>query len=634
MPNSQAESPNAADSADALVLAGLDAHRAGRLDDAAAHYARALRSDPRHADALNLSGALAFTQGRFDEAVRLIGKAVRANPEHLDAQLNLAEASEAAGRRPEAIAACAQVLAIAPDHAEAHARLALLHASDGATRAALGHARLALLLDPDSVEALCGRGLAFKHLRRFEEADAAYLRALELAPDDLRALTGRAALLRDTEFVEEPLRLYRRSVELRPNDPSLLGSLAALMEIGGDVAGALKVFGQALKLAPSSAELAFARGRCLRDVGRFDEARAVFESVAAAHPKYAPVLLALTRIKQLDDTPARRKQLTRIIGEAALPTRHRIQAGFALGEVLDRARDHDGAFARFAEANALYTKHNASTGLCFVPGELDAHVEQIDRELARDYATDTAGWGNASDLPVFVVGMPRSGTTLVEQICASHSQVAGLGELRGIQFIARAIATRNAGRSRVGEFDADFSRAEADRHLATLARLAGGAVRAVDKTPFNLMRLGLIGAMYPNARIIWIRRDPRDVVVSNHTMYFGQGNVYSTDLANCADATRQIERMGRSWQRETPLRMLEIGYEDLVADLEGHSRRIIDFLGLEWEPGVLDFHHTERHVDTPSSWQVRQPIYSSSVGRWRRFEKHLGPALEVLGLAG
>jgi hypothetical protein len=144
------------------------------------------------------------------------------------------------------------------------------------------------------------------------------------------------------------------------------------------------------------------------------------------------------------------------------------------------------------------------------------------------------------------------------------------------------------------------------------------------------MRLGLIGALFPNARVIWCRRDPRDVVVSNHTMYFGQGNLYSTSQSDCAYFVRQIDRVGECWLRESNMKILPIVYEDLAADIESHARKMIDFLGLAWEPACLEYYKTDRLVDTPSTWQVRQPVYTSSIGRWRRYEKHLGPMLEAL----
>lgn len=613
-----------------LVDAGLQHHLAGELDKAQALYNQALRADPDSADALNLSGAIAFTSKRIDDAIRLIGKAIRLKPTHLDAHLNLAEAFETAGRRQEAIETCQKAFVVAPDFAECHARLARLQAADGAYGLALAHARVALALDSQSVEALCARGLAFGRLGKFTEADEAYAEALKLEPDSLLALTGRGQFLVERDFVTEPLELYLRAVALRPNDPALLSSTASLLELDGDILGAQAMFRRALEQAPQSAELRFSLGRCLRDNGKFDEAEQLFNEILAKNPKYSPALLGLARIKKLEDTPDQRNRLARLLADKGAPARHRVQAGFALGEVLDKAEDYDGAFANFSTANALYLQHRISKGEVFSRNDLRARIDVIDDHLAAEYAGDTAGWGNPTELPVFVVGLPRSGTTLIEQICASHSQVRGLGEMKDIQLAARTIAEHNAGRHRIGDWDADFARREADRHLGMLEASAQGALRAVDKTPLNLMRLGVIGAMYPNARVIWCRRDPRDVVVSNHTLFFGAGNLFSTDQSDCAYAVRQTDRLGHIWRKHSKLRILEVGYEDLVADLDTHVRRITDFLELDWEPQCLNFHQTERHVDTPSSWQVRQPIYSSSVGRWRRFEKHLDPMLRTL----
>ncbi len=612
------------------MLAGLDAHRAARLDDAMTLYQRALAAAPNHPDALNLSGAIAFAQGRNDDAIRLIAKAIRVKPDLFDGHLNLAEAYEAAGRSREAIAACHTLLAIAPDFADGHARLARLLAAGTTTPLALAHARVALALDPTSVEALCGRALALVAQRRLVDADQAYAAALALDPDDLRVLTGYAALKRDTDFLPEAQALYRRALALRPGDAAMMASLAGLIELDGKIAEARDLFQTAIEIDPQSAEIRFSYGRCLRDTGNFDGAAGVFADTVARHPKYGPALMALVRMKRLADTPAQRKTLGRIASETGLPPRHRVQAAFAHGELLDRAGDYDAAFARFAEANAIHIRARHAAGEKFYPEELTAQIDLIETKWAREYAEDTGGWGNPTELPVFVVGLPRSGTTLVEQICASHSQVAGLGELRAIQRATRNLAALNEGRERLAEWDGAAARAEADSHLASLQARAPGMARAVDKNPYNLMRLGTVAALFPRARVIRCRRDLRDIGVSHHTMFFGQGNNHSNDLGDCGFAVRAIDGVGAIWQRHLKLDIIDVVYEDLVADLEPHVRRIIDFLGLPWEDACLDFHQTERHVNTPSSWQVRQPVYSSSVGRWRRFEKHLGPMLAEL----
>jgi tetratricopeptide (TPR) repeat protein len=616
-----------------FLRAGLDAHRAGRFDAAEQFYARVLRVLPDHPDALTLSGALALARGRKDEAIRLTRRAIKKHPGHLDAYLHLAEALETSGRAPEAIAVCRKALDRAPQFAKGHSRLAKLLADAGDNVGAVDHAKAALAVIPRSVEALCALGLGSRRLGQMSAAEDAYREALRIAPADVAALAGYAAFLNEVDRTSDAAEFYRLALERLPNHPLLLGGLARVFERDDDMAAALALYENALVSAPGSADLLHRRGCCLRDLGDFDGAAAAFDKALAAAPDHAPTFLALARLKRLDDTPGVRDRLARIVSAPARGTRNPIEAGFALGVLLDSAGEPDAAFVRFAEANALHKATREAVGQRFDRTAMAAIVEAADLGLAAEYANETAGWGNPTAAPVFVVGMPRSGTTLVEQICASHSRVAGAGELRAINHISQRIRAHNAGLEHPGLWDADFSRAQADTHAAELQRLGAGALRVIDKTPANLMQLGLIGALYPNARVIWCRRDARDIVVSNHLTYFVRGNLSSTDLADCAFATRWIERLGEIWKRELKLPILEVVYEDLVADPEVHARRLIDFLGLDWEPACLDFQATSRTVTTPSSWQVRQPLYSSSIGRWRRYETHLGPMLAALAEA-
>lgn len=622
--------PGQPSNADQLVAAGLEQHRAGNIQAADGLYAQALRARPDHADALNLGGAAAFALGRTQDAIRLIGRAIKAAPNHKDAYLNLAEALERAERTPEAIKACHDALALAPDFSDAYARLAWLNANAGFYDMAIAFSRVALGLDPGSVQALCARGAALWRLQKIGEAEDAYRAALDIAPQDLPSLTGLGVVLCETDRTAEAEELYRRALAVKPDDSGILGGLGRVAEVSGDIDGALAFYDRANQSSAGSVVILYNRGRCLRDAGRFDEAEAAFNEVLSVEPQHAPSLYALMRMKRLENGPNTQKRLARLISDSARPAMHRIQAGFAAGELLDNAGDSDAAFRRFSEANALYARTREARGERFDGLELRNMVDLIVNRLAREYARDATGWGNPSETPVFVVGMPRSGTTLVEQICASHSEVFGAGELKWIQTVAAKIAKRNEGRARVAEWDGTFARSIADGVLKDLERLGNGARRVVDKSPLNIMRLGLIGALFPNARVIWCRRDLRDVVVSNHTMYFGQGNVYSTSQADCAYFATQVERLGECWLRDSKLKILELRYESLVSDLEGHVRQIIDFLGVPWEPGCLEFYKTDRHVQTPSSWQVRQPVYTRSVGRWRRFEKHLGPMLAAL----
>jgi hypothetical protein len=240
--------------------------------------------------------------------------------------------------------------------------------------------------------------------------------------------------------------------------------------------------------------------------------------------------------------------------------------------------------------------------------------------------------GGASELPVFIVGMPRSGTTLTEQIAASHSRIFGAGELPDIGWIADTLAGGGKREVAARRADADLASRLGHRHLLRLRELGGEAVRVIDKMPDNVLHLGLIAQLYPGARVIFCTRDARDISISCYFQLFAEGlHPFSYDLADCGRRTAEVNRLISHWRQALPLRWHEVNYEAMVRDLEGESRRLIAFLGLQWEPGCLEFHRTERTVTTISHWQVRQPIYTRSVGRWRHYRKHLQPLFEVLG---
>lgn len=614
---------------DDLVLEGLAHHQVGRLTEAKACYAQALAKAPGHADALNLSGAVAFALGDHAAAIRLIGRSVEARPEFLDAYLNLAEVFEAVGRQDEAVDICREALRLAPDFAEGHARLARLFSRGSNPGRALPHSRVALALDPDSSEALAAAGLAFRRTKRFAEAEQHFTRALALAPQEVSILADAAALLNELDRPAEAETLYRRALDVEPQALNVLMALGEILEREGAIADALAIYDRALEVNPKSASILVRRGACLRDEGDFPGAEAACRQALALDRDHTPASLVLMRINRLEGAPTEIKRLTRLATDLRQPTTNRVQAGFVLGDLADRSGDPDTAFGHYASVNKLYREHRTRNGQVFDREALQSQVEVAGARIP-EYVNNTGAWGHSTDQPVFVVGMPRSGTTLVEQICASHSQVFGAGELWSIRTIDAALTVHNGLQTPLKDWDAGHARMLADRHAAQLERLGRGARRVIDKAPLNLLRLGLISALFPNARVIWCRRDPRDIVVSNHTLFFDHGNLASTDLADAAFEVGQVQRLGDRWAHGLPLPILQVSYEDLVADLEINVRRIIDFLGLPWEPTCLDFKNAPRHVSTPSSWQVRQPIYSSSVGRWRRYEKHLGPMLAEL----
>jgi hypothetical protein len=314
--------------------------------------------------------------------------------------------------------------------------------------------------------------------------------------------------------------------------------------------------------------------------------------------------------------------------EPDLSEADRITAGFALGRLFDGAGRFDEAFPVYAAANALVRKAARADAAGFDAELFDRHVGRLIETCTPQSLAFGTACGSMSELPVFVVGMPRSGTTLVEQICASHSRVFGAGELSDVPRIAMRLGQTRGDEST----QAAARRRAAAAHVMRLHKLDRDAVRIVDKFPDNVLSVGLIAQLFPRARIVYCSRDARDISLSCYFQLFADGaQPFSYDLSDCGRRCQSIERLARHWLTLLPFHMIEVNYETLIADLEGESRRLIEFLGLDWEPACLDFHRTERTVVTVSHWQVRQPLYKSSVGRWRHYEKHLGPLLLALG---
>jgi tetratricopeptide (TPR) repeat protein len=609
---------------------GLAHHAAGRLPEAEAIYRQVLARQRDHPDALNLMGAVAFTRGRVDEAIRLIDKAVKLMPSFADAHLNLAEAYQAAGRLPEAADSCRRVIALQPDNTEAHSRLGRLLVELDKPDLALAHCRVALALDPAQAMAQAAQARALQRTRRFQEAEAAYRLALTMQPDDATLLNDFGSLLGETGQLQQALALHQRAAVLRPDDRLVQGNLALSSLRTGAIAAAEAAFHTVTRLAPAHAPAWVGRGEVLSMLGRFDEAAACYRSALALDRNCAAALHGLAHIGRDADAPGNVRLLERMLARNDLAPRSRVIAGFALGKSLADAKRYDDAFPHFAAANAMYRATRMESGQRFDRESLVASVDELIAGRGHEHLQDTRGWGNPSSVPVFVVGMPRSGTSLVEQICASHPAVFGAGELTDVEQMAKAMTLHSQGKKAIADWDAAYARGLADAQVARLSALGSGAARVIDKTPLNVLRLGMISAFFPNAHVIVCSRDARDVSVSNHTLYFAEGNLWSTDLTDCGTVCREVSRLADYWTGAAALRIHRLSYETLVADMEGEARRMIAFLGLDWEPSCLDFHRTVRAVGTPSNWQVRQPIFSSAVGRWRRYERHLGPLLAAL----
>ena len=611
------------------VRAGSAHHQAGRLARAEALYRKALAKDPDHPDALHLLGVVAYQCGQLAPALALIERALPALSELPDAHLNYGNALAQAGRAAEAIASYRRAVALDPDHGVAHSNLARALIDRGQFDEALASARRAVELVPDFLGARVNYGVALLGLERPAEAEAALRRALELEPNRAETHRDLGWAMAGLARFEEAKACHEQAIALKPHDPGAHYALGMTLQQAGDSAASEASLRRALALAPDYARAWHGLGTVLRILGRFDEAVACFRRALALDPDLAEAQrsLAVTGREPADEP--RLRQLRTVLDGAERPVLDRVAAGFALGALLDGEDRYDEAFPCFAQANALYRRHRAEAGERYDPEAFARDVDGLIGVATPALFSAIAGWGNPAAAPVFIVGMPRSGTTLVEQIAASHSRVFGAGERREMNAVVDALVAHNDGRP-LEKWDAAFARQIAGRHVARLAALGGGAARVIDKMPDNVFTLWLIAGLFPRARIILCQRDPRDVCLSCYFNRFTEGHPWAYDLADCGRRAVEVERLSTHWLRVLPLDMLVLDYQELVGDLEGESRRLIEFLGLDWEPSCLDFHLTKRPVFTASSWQVRQPLYTRSVGRWRHYRRHLDPLLQVL----
>jgi tetratricopeptide (TPR) repeat protein len=610
---------------------GLAHHQAGRLDTAEAFYRKALKKAPEHPDALNLLGVIAQDRGRPVRAVQLISQALRAKPRFPEALANLARAQRATGDLGGALDSARRAVSLNPALPEGQIQLArvLIDLADYTEAVTVG--RTAVARAPRSLDARVNLGVALSKLKQWEEAAQVYQQAHALAPAHAGTLTDFAVALREMQLFADALRAHERAVALAPGDARVHTCHAVTLKRAQNAAGAAEVCRKAIALEPENADVWVMLGHNLAALGRFADAAEAHRKAITLDPESAEARRGLVTAGLLLDDHVELGRLRVIADDTAQPRGERIAAGFALGRLFDKADECDLAFERYAAANRLLRQAQREDKGGFDATALERQVDGIIATWTAEAIRAAQDHGDPSELPVFIVGMPRSGTTLTEQIAASHARVFGAGELHDVGRIVRTLARPSPGGGLV-PWDPPAARREASSHMDHLRTLGGAAERVTDKMPDNVFSLGAIAALFPHARIVLCRRDLRDTCLSCYFQRFTSGLDWTSDLADLALRARQVERVIDHWRKVLPIPILELRYESLVSDLEAEGRRLISFLGLEWDPACLSFHETERQVLTASVWQVRQPLYSSSIGRWRQYRRHLGPLLE--GLAG
>jgi tetratricopeptide (TPR) repeat protein len=416
---------------------------------------------------------------------------------------------------------------------------------------------------------------------------------------------------------------YRTGLEIAPDHAGLHTAHAMVERALGRLADAEASARRALALSPDAADTLALLGSLAIDHGRFDEAEDLLRKALAIDPQLPEALTSLMAVRKMSAGDAPWRDAAERVLARGLPVAHAINLHHALGKYFDDLDDRDAAFEHHRLGNELARRSR----LGYDRVEMTQRVIRTLAAFDRNALAALGPHGIASELPVFVVGMPRSGTSLTEQILASHPQVHGAGEL--LFWIFAADEERAAPPEQRAATITRLGRA----YLEGLATRAPYAARVVDKLPVNFRHLGVIHAALPGARFIHLERSSLDTCLSIYFQGFSAAHPYATDFGDLAHYYQEYQRLMAHWRAVLPPRaLLEVRYEDLVDDPEDWSRRMLAHIGLPWDPRCLEFHRTDRPVLTASNWQVRQPISKASVERWRRYERFIGPLREALGV--
>ena len=576
----------------AIALTGL-----GRLDDSIAHYRKALALKPRDAGAHNNIGYALQKLGRHDEAARHFEKAVSINPDYPEAHNNLGNALQALERTDDAIEHYRQALALRPNYAEAFSNLASALAVQNRHEEAIENCRKALALAPENAEAHLNLANSLGAMERPQEALAHYQKAAAIDPANAEAYARTAFMLFHLGRIGEAIAQCEQALAIEPDHGDALRNLGVALRALGRVDEAIGRFEEAIAAAP-------------RDAAGLYYVLATSRRMSASDPHFAAMQYLAGRMK-------------------SLTAENQIGLHFALGKAFADVGDHQQSFQHLLQGNALkrqdFVDHDEA--------QLLARFARIEAVFSAKLFDDKKSLGNSSPVPVFIIGMPRSGTSLVEQILASHPGVFGAGERYELGDLAQALAGPEGAEfpEAVAGMSGEALDALGTSYLDAIRPLAPAATRITDKMPGNFFHAGLIHLALPNARIIHTRRDPRDTAMSCFSTLFAMGHPHTYDLAELGRYIRAYETLMAHWRRVLPIgAMLDVQYETLVGNLETEAKRIVDYCGLEWDDACLSFHETKRPVRTASVIQVRQPIYGSSVGRWRPYEKELEPFLRAL----
>ena len=607
-----------------LFRQGSQHYKEGRLPQAQDICQRILRKQ-QHPSAILILGMIAHQQREFEVAVKRYHEFLNVKPNHAQAHYQLGLALNKLGRTELAIEHYEKSIAVAANNAAAHSHLADAYTKLQRWEEAIRAYQHVLALQAEDVVTIVKLGNVFLAAQLWAQSIPLYEQALSIQPNNALVHKNLGDSAHKLGQRQKALKCFEQALRLHPDYIDARIELSLVLREMGRTEEALAQLEQAIDLKPDAVDAHISLALTLRDLGQTELAIERLEQFLTTRPTCGPLYYQISVIKPKQELiPA----VEKLVSLPNLTKENAVYCHFALGNLFNDGKSFDQAFGHFLKANRLHRQN-----IVYDARENTLDTNRLIKVHSRRFFQSKRNYGSASQLPVFILGMPRSGTTLVEQILSSHESVHGAGEFEGIPAahvgIALQLKHANPPPECMSLIDTKMAEEYAARYLQELMLYCPTAARITDKLPGNFSRIGLIKTLFPKARIIHCQRNPLDNCISLFFNYF-LGLKCSFALTELGQYYLDYQRLMAHWEKVFPGEIFNLQYEELVMDQDRISKQLIDYVGLEWDEKCVDFHKNERNVMSPSNLQVRQPMYENSIDRWKPYEKHLQPLIEVL----
>lgn len=610
-----------------LRVLGVALMRQGKVAEAEKPLETSVKIAPELAAGHEQYGTVLATLGRFEEAERSLIQSLKLNPKAKTVYSKLARVQAMQGRSEDAQKSYARMFELNPRWQKLQD--AMDHQGKGENEQAHKIVKEVLRDEPDNVNALHVMGGLLNVDKAHNDAEAVLRRAVELAPDFAVAWSTLAVSLKEQSKYAEAVDCMEKAISLDPMNPEWHHNLGNIYLTSGNEEKALGAFRETLKIRPRHPGALLSLGHVLKTLGDQTEAIEAYRKCADVKPELGEIFWSMANLKTFRFEPDEVALMERQVDSGQIEDESEVNFCYALGKSYEDAKDYDRAFEyykRGADKKRMMVHYDPVEFTCAV----DAIMETMTPELFKKLK----GVGLQDPAPILVVGLTRSGSTLIEQILSSHSKVDGTAELPDLQRVAISSGINRSDGLKYPASVMDTPEeifAELGRdYIESTRRHRQGAEFFTDKMPNNFSHIGFLHLILPNAKVIDARRHPLDSCFGTFKQLFARGQHFSYDLFDLAEYYKNYVRLMDYWDEVLPGKVLRVQYEDVVNDMEGQARRMIAHCGLEWEEQIERFYETERAVKTASSEQVRQPIYKGSLDTWKNYEHHLGDLIEQL----